>query len=123
MPPLDRDALQAWATDADLTILQQDEDLMLADAETLPLLKEFIQGKDTLPAKRSVLLSALCILIYDNIPDEDDPSAAKRELQEDATQFLVDNIQLFQTIDDGYIYHYVKLAVYPRIGLRPPIGN
>lgn len=120
MPPLDEDVLQAWATNADLTILQQDEDLMLADAETLPLLKQFVQRNDILPAKRSVLLSALCVLVYDNIPDEDDPALGDEKLLNDVTQFLVHNVQLFQTIDDGYIHDYVKTAVYPRIGLQPP---
>lgn len=117
---MDKEVLLEWATHADLTILQQDEDLMLADVESLPLLKQFVHRSDILPGKLSILLSALCVLVYDNIPHEDDPAASNETLLKDVTRFLVDNVQLFQSIDDSYIHNYVKGAVYPRIGLRPP---
>ncbi len=112
MPKLDLEIMEAWIADDDLNLMDQDEDIILASKENLELLKAFIVRDDAKPDKRSMLLSALCILVYDSDESED------AQTLEDAIKFLKNNGHLFEEIGDGAIFDYVKKVVYPKIGLK-----
>ncbi|MEO1149196.1 MAG: hypothetical protein AAFY26_27075, partial [Cyanobacteria bacterium J06638_22] len=56
LPPLDAEILEEWATNGNLSLDQQDEDLLMARADWFPLLSEFVQRRDLPHQKRSVLL-------------------------------------------------------------------
>ena len=66
-PYLDKELLDIWGTDLDLNFMDQDEDIILAEEENLPLFLEAIDNKRYPQSKLNILLSALCILAYDNI--------------------------------------------------------
>lgn len=118
MPDLNEEILETWAKDTDLTLLQQDEDLMIANAIALPLLTAFVLRRDISNNKRRVLLSAICVVVYDNRPD-DENSGAEPNLKaaQSAIAFLADHIGLFKEIGDEYICDYIKEVVYPLIGM------
>jgi hypothetical protein len=69
MPLHTRTQFQMWATNAKLSFLSQDEDIILASPENLELLLEFLDYPSTHIAKRRVLASALYILWYDAQPE------------------------------------------------------
>ena len=121
IPVLDARILEEWSGDQKLTILEQDEDIMMADADSFDLLCEFVQRRDILKSKRVVLLSALCILIYDNTTDDvqADPEC-NPETAASAANFLTANSWLFDEIDDALLYDYIKADVYPLINRQLP---
>jgi hypothetical protein len=114
MPRLDNEILEAWAKTPDLQLLDQDEDLILAAVENLPLLKSFVVRDDVLPEKRAMLLSALCVLISDSDPD------TNTQARDGAVKFLNNNRHLFEEIGDDAIFEDIKATVYPLVGLDPP---
>jgi len=65
MPNLDLEIMEAWIADDDLNLMDQDEDIILASKENLELLKAFVVRDDATLEKRSMLLSALCVLVHD----------------------------------------------------------
>lgn len=114
MPNLDKDIMEAWIKNEDLNLLDQDEDIILASKENLELLKAYVVRDDAHLDKRAMLLSALCVLIYD-CNEEDDAQTL-----EDTITFLANNRHLFDEIGDDAIFDYVKEIAYPTIGLTPP---
>ena len=111
MPKLDADIMEVWVADEKLSLMDQDEDIILASEKNLELLTEHVTSEELGINKRTTLLSALCVLVYDSNESED------RQLIEDATKFLRTNRHLFKEIGDGAIFDYVKKVVYPKIGL------
>ena len=111
MPKLDLEIMEAWITGENLNLMDQDEDLILASKENLELLKAFVVRDDAHADKRAMLLSGLCILVYDSDESED------AQTLEDAIKFLTNNRHLFEEIGDGAIFGYIKKVVYPKIGL------
>lgn len=124
LPSLGADILEEWAGNESLTLFQQDEDVLMADSESFELLTRFVQRQDISNSKRVILLSALCILVYDNTPsDEDSDAEIDHDTASLAIQFLSDNHWLFRELNAEYIYDYIKTHVYPKIGLPPPKSN
>jgi hypothetical protein len=122
IPDLDSEILEVWAHDEGLYITAQDEDLLMAHAENLSLLTEFVQRSDVLSVKRAALLSALCVLVFDNTPDEEpDTIEVDRDTADAAIQFLAGHHALFDDTAHSSVYDYIKAVVYPQIGLQPPV--
>lgn len=118
-PSLTEPLLDEWSSNHDLSFSDQDEDLLLATAEDVPLLSHFVKRCDIPEQKRATLLSALCVIVYENTFDPSDPNAAiDTKLADRVIQFLKDNIQLFDEIDTDYLYEYIMEDVYPQLGLN-----
>ncbi len=116
---MDKELFEKWIHDADLTVLSQDEDLIIGTGENLNLLEEFLQRRDAIPGKREVLLSAICVVLYDNSPDVEDPDDSRSpEFAAKAEEILRRNIEAFNELNEDYICDYIKKVVYPVIG-RP----
>ena len=114
MPNLDQEIMEAWIADENLNLMDQDEDIILASKENLELLKAYVVRDDALSDKRQMLLSGLCVLVYESDETED------AQTLEDAIKFLKNNRYLFEEIGDGAIFGYIKKVVYPKIGLNVP---
>jgi len=114
MPNLDQEIMEVWIADANLNLMDQDEDIILASKENLELLKAYVVRDDAFSEKRMMLLSGLCVLIYES--DETDDA----QTLEDAITFLRNNRHLFEEIGDGAIFDYIKKVVYPKIGMNVP---
>lgn len=116
---MNRELFEQWIHDSDLTVLSQDEDLIIGTGDNLGLLEEFLQRRDVVPGKREVLLSAICVVLYDNFPDDDDHDGSRDpEFAAKAAEILKRNMGAFDEIDEDYIADYIKEVVYPLIG-RP----
>ena len=116
IPEPNRELMAIWSTDLNLSFYEQDEDICLASEENFKLLLEFLDASSTLLPKKSILLAALCILIYDNIPD-DHHHAMNSEIANIASFELKKRIGLFVELDTDMIMEYIKKVVYPKIGL------
>jgi hypothetical protein len=121
---MNRDLFEKWIHQDDLTVLSQDEDLVLGTGENLPLLEGFLVRPDALPSKRAVLLSAICVVLYDNVPGADDPDGYRNPNFADAAKnILKRNIRIFDEVDERHICDYIREVVYPIIGRRLPQGT
>ena len=116
---MNRELLERWIHDPDLSVLSQDEDLILGTGENLELLEEFLQRRDALAGKRVIILSAICVILYDNSPSVDDrKDSGDLALAARATKVLRQNLAAFDEINEDFICDYIKEVVYPIIG-RP----
>ncbi len=124
MPPFDAELLELWAQNENLSFSEIDEDMLLDNEETLDLLIQFVQRDDILESKRGVLISSLCLLVYDNTDqgyERDIP--ANEILANQIIEFLSNNHRLFENLEEEYGYDYIKLHVYPLIGLPKPTAT
>ncbi|PID90646.1 MAG: hypothetical protein CSA97_01680 [Bacteroidetes bacterium] len=72
MVRIDLPLLLEWGLREDYYFIQQDEEIILADADYLEAIVEVLDHETVLPEKRMILLSALCVLLYDTLETEDD---------------------------------------------------
>ena len=118
-PALSEELLEVWAYDEGLTFSSQDEDLLLGCASAFPLLTKFVQRCNVSKHKRGVLLSALCIIVFDDAEDNGEHKVGhSRDIGESAIHFLTHHRELFNEIGDECTYDYVKEVVYPLIGMK-----
>jgi len=119
MPDMNRELFEQWVHDPNLTVLSQDEDLMIGTGDNLALLEEFLRRRDVAPGKREVLLSAICVVLFDNLPDDDDQDGSRDpDFAAEAAEILKRNMGAFDEINEDFIGDYIKEVVYPVIG-RP----
>lgn len=118
LPELTRELMEIWAKDESLSFYEQDEDVCLAEEDNIEFMLEFLDSNKTLPSKRSMLLAALCVLIHDNVPeDEGDDPDINIEVANRVAGELKKRIELFVELDTSLIMDYIKELAYPKIGV------
>ncbi|TQV65557.1 hypothetical protein FKG94_28605 [Exilibacterium tricleocarpae] len=118
LPELTKELMEIWSRDDSLSFYEQDEDICLAEANNIELLLEFLDSNNTLASKRSMLLATLCVLIHDNVPDdEQDDSDINIEVANRVAGELKKRIELFVELDTSLIMDYIKELAYPQIGV------
>jgi len=114
-PNLDFDLLKEWATDLNLYLMEQDEELLLAEEQYLDIILEVLDTVQILDHKRDLLMDALCVIVYDNTNADNsqrDEQLKKRVIKElNARQ---DKLKLA----DDWIMDYIKDVVYPQLDLN-----
>lgn len=115
---LDIELFTEWANNKELYILDQDEDLILADEKYIDIMLYIIDNRVGLERKRQILLSALCVIVYDNITSDgsidevNDLDLANRVVEE-----LKIRKSLLLALEEWVICDYIKDKVYPLIGI------
>ena len=112
---LNKALLLEWAFDNSLSVDQQDEEIILAEAKYLDVLLDLLDNHKILPKKRKIIIAALSVMLYDNTLQEDIEDV-NEELAEIVKAQLVKRRQ--DVIDSqDWIGGYVKEVVFPLIGL------
>ncbi len=112
-PDLDVDLLKEWATNTDLLLMPQDEDLLLADGQYVDLILEILDHVSVPDQKRNILMEALCVIVYDNsIEGMETDDILKQQVIEALNQRAE---KLKQS--DKWIMDYIKEVVYPQLTL------
>ncbi len=109
---LDFELLKEWATDLNLQLMPQDEELFLADEIYLEMILEILDTIIIPYKKNNILIDALCIIIYDNSIDDN--------LQRDEKLKNRVIIELNKRLDklikaDNWIMDYIKDVVYTQL--------
>jgi hypothetical protein len=118
---MNRELFEIWFHNSDLSVMSQDEDLIIGEESNLEFLEEFLQRDDGAKGKRDILLSAICVILFDNIFDPDDPNDdSNSDFAVKAELVLKRNIELFDQLNEDYIPDYIKDKVYPLIGREIP---
>ncbi|WP_343634132.1 hypothetical protein [Fluviicola sp.] len=114
LPDLDLELMLEWATNANLSLMEQDEELMLAEEKYLPFILELLDNHPILERKQHMLMDALCIMVYDIT--EFEPPGEKETLK----KRVISEINLRKDkleLADEWIMSYIKKVVYPQLGL------
>lgn len=115
-PTIDEELMQDWATQEDLQFLDQDEDLYIAEVDNIDLIIYFLEKENTLPSKKIVLLEALCILLYDNVSNEDEQSEKNNLFRKKNLEIILPRIIERKDLILQYkehIYEYIFEVVEP----------
>ena len=76
----------------------------------------FLDAENTLPAKKIVLLDALCVLLYDNVKDMEELSNKEKQLRKDNLEIILPRIIERKELilqNKELIYTYVFEVVEP----------
>lgn len=114
-PDLDFELLKEWATNPELYLMEQDEELLLADEKYLDNILNILDNVSLHDHKRNLLMNALCVIVYDNSIDDNeqkDENLKKRVIKELNKR----TDQLKQT--DDWIMDYLKEVVYRQLELK-----
>lgn len=111
-PDLDLDLLKEWATNPDLYLMPQDEELLLAEEQYLEMILHVLDTVSIPDHKRDLLMDALCVIVYDNT--NDDNSQADELLKQRVIKEL-NKRQDKLKLADNWIADYIKEVVYPQL--------
>lgn len=120
LPDVSRELLEIWIHDADLQFLSQDEDLIIGIAENLTLLEEFLQRRDAVQGKREIILSAICVVLYDNAVGHNPAFLRNPVFVSEAGDILKRNMTIFDELDETCIADHIGKVVSPIIGRTMP---
>ncbi|HTO16770.1 MAG TPA: hypothetical protein VLZ83_13455 [Edaphocola sp.] len=113
-PDLDFELLKDWATNSDLHLMPQDEELFLADEKYLDYILKILDTVSISHQKINLLMDALCVIVYDNSLEENqqkDETLKKRVIVE-----LNKRTEKLNQAED-WIMDYIKEVVYPQLEL------
>ncbi len=111
-PDLNFELFKEWATNSDLHLMPQDEELLLADEKYVDMILEVLDTMSIPDHKRDLLMDALCVIVYDNtIMDNSqrDEQLKKRVIGE------LNKRQGKLRLADDWIMDYIKDVVYPQL--------
>lgn len=115
-PTIDEELMEQWATQEELQFLDQDEDLYIAEVDNIDLIIYFLERENTLPSKKNVLLDALCVLLYDNVGDEEELSKKEKQVRKENFEIILPKIIERKELilqNKEYIYKYIFEVVEP----------
>ena len=118
---LDKEILDIWGNDEKLYLNQQDEEIILAEMHYLSMILTEINDNKYLKRKIRVLLESICILLYDNtIICNDFSEEENQKREENAKIILPELIKIKEKIKESeeYIMEYIKVVVFPQIGIE-----
>ena len=114
-PDLDFELLKEWATNPNLHLMPQDEELLLADEKYLDNILNILDNVAILDHKRNLLMDALCVIVYDNTIDDNEQK--DENLKERVIKELNKRTDQLKQADD-WIMDYIKEIVYPQLELK-----
>ena len=114
-PDLDFELIEEWATNQELFLMPQDEELLLAEGNYVNDILNILDTVSITDQKRNLLMDALCVIVYDN--SIDDNSQHDNELKNRVIKELNLRQDKLKLADD-WIMDYIKDVVYPQLDLE-----
>jgi len=117
-PTLDKELLDLWGNDPELFLMEQDQELLLAEFDYFPMLLKAIDESKYPKPKIDILIEAVCILLYDNtVSPEEYSETENRERQNIAQEVKPELIKRKDRIIEAgdSVMDYIKDLVYPQI--------
>ncbi|MBD2766607.1 hypothetical protein IC235_01715 [Hymenobacter sp. BT664] len=109
-----------WGDDPGLRFLDQDEELILAEFEYLPMLLNAIDDSSYTGAKINILIEAVCILLYNYSHESEEYSDSEKVEREQIAKQIRQELTTRKQIileSQAYMRDYVTEVVYPQIGI------
>lgn len=118
---INQELLDIWGQEPSYYFNPQDEDLILAEPYYIPLFLNAIDNNLYPKKKLGILVSALCILVYDHSGGDEEYTEVENEYRKEIINQVVPELQKRkQLIFDlqNEIMDYIKERVFPLIGLK-----
>lgn len=120
-PTLDKELLDMWGHNPELFLMEQDQELFLAEIEYFPMLLQAIDESKYLKSKIDILIEAVCVLLYDNtVAPEEYSDKENQERENIAVKVRPELIKRKDRIIEAgdAVMDYIKEVVYPQIGIE-----
>lgn len=117
-PKLDKELLDMWGNDPELYLMEQDQELLLAEFDYFNMLLKAIDESKYLESKIDVLIEAICVLLYDNTVSSGEYSDEENKLRESIAEKVRPELikRKNRIVDAGdAVMDYIKEVVYPQI--------
>jgi len=111
---IDKELIMDWGNDESLFFIQQDEDLILAEEKYLYLILDILDNHEILETKRRILVSALFVLIYDNLVNKEENNL--NLLNRVSTELLARK-ELIENSSDN-VMDYIRNITFPYLGIE-----
>ncbi len=120
-PTLDKELLDMWGNDPELFLMEQDQELLLAEYEYFSMLLEAIDESKYLDNKIDVLIEAVCVLLYDNTVSSDEYSDKENNerviiAKKVRPELILRKERILKAGDS--VMGYIQEVVYPQIGIK-----
>lgn len=118
---LDQEIFDLWGKDEKLFLSPQDEDIILAEMDNLPMILAAIYEEKYLSSKISTLIESLCVLLYDNTVKCNDYTEEENQKREKNAQIIrPELIRIKDKIkaNEELIMDYIKEVVFPQLEIK-----
>ncbi len=109
---------EKWVEDKDFYFLGQDEEIWLANGEDVEDILTMLDHCILTKNKKNILVQALCVIVYDNTPEEDEK--LNSELRERVVLELNKRMDKLE-IADKVVMPYIKKVVYPQLDIQSEV--
>lgn len=120
-PTLDKELLDLWGNDPELFLMEQDQELLLAEYDYFPMILTAIDESKYPKPKIDVLIEAICVLLYDNTvaPEEysEKENCERENIAEKVRSELIKRKNRIIEAGDS-VMEYIQEIVYPQIGIQ-----
>jgi hypothetical protein len=110
-PNIDFELLKEWATNLELHLMPQDEELLLADEMYVDMILQILDTISIPEHKNNLLMDALCVIVYDNSFENSQPNEQLKSQVILELNKRQDKLKLA----DNLIMDYIKQVVYPQL--------
>lgn len=119
-PVLDKELLDIWGNDLELFLMDQDQELLLADCDYFPMLLAAIDESKYPKSKIDILIEAICVLLYDYTVSSDELGEQENNERESVAEKvrpeLIKRKDRIAEAGDS-VMDYIQEVVYPQIGI------
>ena len=109
---MDFELLKEWSLNPELYLMEQDEELLLANELYLDMIFKILDTIKIPDHKRNLLMDALCAIVYDNTNDK---NRKKNETLKNRVIAELNERKEQLKLADDYIMDYIKEVVYPQL--------
>ncbi len=121
MEKLKNEIIEKWVSGEKHDIFAQDEEIILAEGRYIEDILLLLDNHTLTKYQRHVLITALCIIVYDNSFDEElgeyNSEDYSVELRDRVIKELNKRIDDVLDVENYLLLPYIKKVVYPQLGL------
>ena len=120
-PKIDESLLKLWGENQDYTFDEQDEEIILAEANNYRIILRFIDEKKLSDKKMTILICSLCILLYDSIGYNKRYTQEENKERKALIENLLPELRNRKTVVyavKNNLAEYIKHAIFPLLDLN-----
>jgi hypothetical protein len=120
-PKIDQELLDLWGNDRSLYFSSQDEDIIVAQMNYLNMILNVVDEQKYLESKIGTLIAALCVMLYDNlIEDEEEKAKERMQKQKNVDKVKPELLKRKEKIEKYrmYVMDYIQEIVFPELGMK-----
>lgn len=113
--------MDEWGRDPNLSVNEQDEEIILGEPQYLHLILRGIESQFYLESKKRVLLEALCVILYDAIVEDDEYTEEENKQRQAVAEKVKPELTKRKDLllhPEQWIGSYIKAVIFPYLGIK-----